>query len=61
MLTLCDRELAEIYPEAKIVLVERDVEKWYASFADVLLPKLYNPVADFILKYVESTVGSRAG
>ena len=30
------RELVELYPEAKVVLVKRDPEKWWKSFEPVL-------------------------
>lgn len=54
------RELVELYPEAKVVLVERDVERWYVSFTEIAMKALYSPVADFIVKYVETTVGYRS-
>ena len=31
------------YPEAKVVLVERDVECWYPSF-EGMIQKMYNPI-----------------
>ena len=34
-------ELIKSYPEAKIVLVERDVEKWYQSF-ESMIQEMYN-------------------
>ena len=36
-------ELIKAYPEAKVVLVERDVERWYKSFS-VLIQEMYNPI-----------------
>ena len=36
-------ELIKSYPEAKIVLVERDVEKWYQSF-ESMIQEMYNPI-----------------
>lgn len=36
-------ELIKAYPEAKVVLVERDVEKWYQSF-ETLIHEMYNPI-----------------
>lgn len=36
-------ELIEVYPEAKVVLVERDVESWYQSF-EVMIHEMYNPI-----------------
>ena len=31
------------YPEAKVVLVERDVESWYRSF-ESMIDEMYNPI-----------------
>lgn len=36
-------ELIKAYPEAKVVLVERDIERWYKSF-EVLIREMYNPI-----------------
>lgn len=36
-------ELIETYPEAKIVLVDRDLESWYKNFS-VLIREIYNPI-----------------
>ncbi|KAH7308734.1 P-loop containing nucleoside triphosphate hydrolase protein [Rhexocercosporidium sp. MPI-PUGE-AT-0058] len=41
--TLFAKELIEAYPEAKIVLVERNIEKWYKSW-DSLVTGAFNPV-----------------
>lgn len=35
-------ELVEIYPEAKVILVERDVESWYKSFNETVIWDLYS-------------------
>ncbi|KAJ7489534.1 hypothetical protein FB451DRAFT_1349737 [Mycena latifolia] len=35
-------ELIDAYPEAKVVLVERDLEAWYTSFQNILEP-IYRP------------------
>ena len=40
-------ELLEAYPEAKVVLVERDVDKWYESF-EILVTEMYNPTLQFL-------------
>jgi hypothetical protein len=40
------RELAERYPRAKIILTERDAERWYASFKDTILHPLVEPLPD---------------
>jgi hypothetical protein len=38
------KELIEAYPEAKVILVERDVESWARSF-DIILSGAFNPGA----------------
>lgn len=48
-----------VYPEAKVVLVERDIDAWYRSFTDGVLSGLYNSRVDFIIDYIEATVGPR--
>jgi hypothetical protein len=32
------KELIEAYPEAKVVLVEREIESWYQSFTTTVIP-----------------------
>ena len=44
-------ELMIAYPEAKVVLVERDIERWYQSF-EVLIRGMYNPVVP-VLKILD--------
>lgn len=40
-------ELIEAYPEAKVVLVERDIESWYHSW-EGLLNSAFNPLLSFL-------------
>ena len=47
-------ELINAYPEAKVVLVERDVEKWYQSF-ESMIQEMYNPIMH-ILRVLEPQV-----
>lgn len=49
------KELIESYPEAKVVLVERDVDKWYPSFEQALIKGLETPFLDVILKFDRDT------
>ncbi|KAJ7610987.1 hypothetical protein FB45DRAFT_720249, partial [Roridomyces roridus] len=35
-------ELIEAYPEAKVILVERDIEAWYKSFS-IIIDVIFNP------------------
>ena len=54
-------DLIHAYPEAKIVLVERDIEDWYRSFDATVLTELFSRVADVIVNYIEPLVGSLIG
>ena len=40
-------ELIEAYPEAKVILVERDIESWHRSFS-VLIEEFYNPIVHIL-------------
>jgi hypothetical protein len=48
------KELVEAYPDAKVVLVERDIEKWLPS-CETLLVGILNPVAGYVLRYTDPT------
>ena len=48
------KELLEAYPEAKIVLVERDVNQWMSSF-EVLVEGVLNPAATYVLRWSDPT------
>lgn len=45
-------ELIEAYPEAKVVLVERDEQKWLESFS-ILLEGSLNPFGRYVLRYTD--------
>lgn len=45
-------ELAHAYPEAKIVVVERDVDKWLPSIG-LLLDGVQNPFARYVLRFTD--------
>lgn len=49
------KELIESYPEAKVILVERDVDKWYPSFERALIKGLEMPFLDLFLKFDKDT------
>ncbi|KAK4504455.1 hypothetical protein PRZ48_005371 [Zasmidium cellare] len=36
-------ELVNAYPEAKVLLVERDVESWFTSYKNGVIESVYNP------------------
>lgn len=46
------KELVEAYPEAKIVLVERDEDKWLKSFAG-LIGGILNPLGKYVLRFTD--------
>lgn len=54
-------QLVEAYPEAKVVLVERDVDRWYASVEEGVFSSLWGTVPDFFVGVVEPLIGSVAG
>ncbi|KFA72155.1 hypothetical protein S40288_07084 [Stachybotrys chartarum IBT 40288] len=54
-------ELIASYPNAKVILTERDVHKWYTSFEATVLACLYGPGVDWFIKGVGIIVGHRAG
>ncbi|KAH7363183.1 hypothetical protein B0T11DRAFT_318679 [Plectosphaerella cucumerina] len=54
-------ELIAAYPDAKVILTERDVDKWYTSFESTVLACLYGPGVDWFIKGVGTIVGHRAG
>lgn len=47
-------ELLDAYPSAKVIVVERDVEKWLPSIA-VLLDGVLNPVARYVFRFTDPT------
>ncbi|KAJ9666163.1 hypothetical protein H2201_003842 [Coniosporium apollinis] len=54
-------ELLESYPEAKVILVQRDIEKWYASFDDGVISSTWGPGTDIIINYIEPALGVNIG
>lgn len=46
------KELIEAYPEAKVVLVERDEDKWFKSVS-LLLDGTLNPVARYVFRFTD--------
>ncbi|KAL3463525.1 hypothetical protein BJX64DRAFT_298895 [Aspergillus heterothallicus] len=41
-------DLIEAYPEAKVVLVERDIDSWYESWMNGVIKNTYNPFVTVI-------------
>ena len=48
-------ELIKSYPDAKVILVERDVDVWYPSFERALIKGLEMPFLDVFLKIDKET------
>lgn len=53
--------LIKAYPEAKVVLWERDFEKWYKSVTETVVDSLFGTVGSFFVGTVEPFIGSVAG
>ena len=41
-------ELIEAYPEAKVILVERDIDKWYKSFDEAVVKACFDPKFQYV-------------
>ncbi|KAK2040678.1 hypothetical protein LZ31DRAFT_557664 [Colletotrichum somersetense] len=54
-------ELIEAYPDAKVILTERDFDKWFESFDSEVLQRLFGPWVELVLKGVGLVLGNRAG
>ncbi|KAK1758779.1 hypothetical protein QBC47DRAFT_95779 [Echria macrotheca] len=53
--------LIDAYPDARVVLVERDFDKWYKSVVEGVVDSLFGTVPDFFVNTVEPMIGSVAG
>ncbi|KAK7225116.1 hypothetical protein V2G26_013119 [Clonostachys chloroleuca] len=49
----------EIYPKAKVVIVQRDFEKWWPSFVSELLEPLFSPLGIFATFLAGHVMGIR--
>lgn len=52
--------LVQAYPEAQVILVERDYDKWSKS-VDTVINSLWGPVPNFFIGAVEPLLGSSTG
>ncbi|KAH7317146.1 P-loop containing nucleoside triphosphate hydrolase protein [Stachybotrys elegans] len=41
-------ELIAAYPEAKVVLVERDIDSWYKSYMSAIIGNMFHPVVSVV-------------
>ena len=55
------RELCSVYPDAKVVLVQRDEDKWFKSFSEGVIDSMFSPSGTFTRNWVEPLMGSRLG
>jgi hypothetical protein len=53
-------QLVDAYPDAKVVLVERDVESWFRSVL-VVIDYIYNPVAEVFARVEAPLLGTKIG
>ena len=50
-------DLLKCYPDAKVVLVNRDMEKWYKSFNEGIIQNVFNPAIEIIARLDSHFVG----
>lgn len=55
------RELCAAYPDAKVVLVQRDEDKWAKSFQDAVVTNMFSPSGKFARLVLEPMLGSPLG
>ncbi|KAK5634920.1 hypothetical protein RRF57_010632 [Xylaria bambusicola] len=48
-------ELIKAYPDAKVVIVQRDFDGWWKSFTTSLKDRVFAPVRSFIIGFITST------
>jgi hypothetical protein len=53
--------LIKAYPEAKVILVERDYDKWWTSVKTSVIDSLWGPIPSFFINHVEPIVGTQMG
>ncbi|OTA97431.1 hypothetical protein M434DRAFT_7909 [Hypoxylon sp. CO27-5] len=54
-------QLIKAYPDAKVVIVQRDFESWWPSYKSELLDTLFSPVSQVIVFLLEHIMGIRSG
>ncbi|KAG9256220.1 efflux pump antibiotic resistance protein [Emericellopsis atlantica] len=42
-------ELVAAYPEAKVVLIERDIDNWYESYMHSIVTNVFDPMANLLI------------
>ena len=54
-------DLLQCYPDAKVVLVDRDIEKWYQSFNDGIIMNVWSPFVRLVVRLDSRFVGKLGG
>ncbi|KAH7154671.1 P-loop containing nucleoside triphosphate hydrolase protein [Fusarium sp. MPI-SDFR-AT-0072] len=60
MAALFATQLIKVYPNAKVILVVRDLDKWYASY-ETVFEQLWSFGADLAINYAEPLIGFETG
>ncbi|TVY60581.1 hypothetical protein Focb16_v003168 [Fusarium oxysporum f. sp. cubense] len=60
MAALFATQLVKVYPNAKVILVVRDFDKWYASY-ETVFEQLWSFGADLAINYAEPLIGFETG
>jgi hypothetical protein len=53
-------QLVESYPDAKVILIQRNYDKWWASFQTQDLDALVSPSAKPVVSIADALAGARA-
>lgn len=54
-------ELIKAYPNAKVIIVERDIEEWYTSLEEAIISTTWGWRADFFTDFLAPLFGAKAG
>lgn len=52
-------ELLEAYPEAKVVLVDRDIDRWYTSFDEQVISGVFDWKAQILENFIDPFMAAR--
>ncbi|OAQ60761.1 efflux pump antibiotic resistance protein [Pochonia chlamydosporia 170] len=53
-------QLIQAYPDAKVVIVQRDFESWWNSYQAGVLDKIFSPGQQIFVFLIRTVIGSRA-
>lgn len=54
-------ELLELYPDAKVILCERDVDRWFESIEKAIIANVYDPFTRVVSWVDPGFIGKMAG